>query len=61
MDILILAERSTLNLEYTHKENEAETRRQNVINILKNNLNLSIKVNSQQKNENDLTKVGYVA
>ena len=48
MDIIILAESCALNLEYNRKENEAETLRQNVINIFQKSLNWRSKVTSQK-------------
>ena len=48
MDIIILAESCALDLEYNRKENEAETLRQNVINIFQKSLNWRSKVTSQK-------------
>ena len=45
MDIITSAESCALDMEHNHKENEAETLRQNVSNILQKNLNLKIRSN----------------
>ena len=45
MDIITSTESFALDMEHNHKENEAETLRQNVSNILQKNLNLKIKSN----------------
>ena len=42
-------ESKALNMEHNHKENEAETIRQNVSNILQKNINLKIKSNLTKK------------
>ena len=42
-------ESKALNMEHNHKENEAETIRQNVSNILQKNINLKIKSNLRKK------------
>ena len=43
MDIITSTESCALNMGHNHKENEAETLRQNVSNILQKNLNLKIR------------------
>ena len=45
MDIITSTESCALDMEHNHKENEAETLRQNVSNILQKNLNLKIRSN----------------
>ena len=45
MDIITSTESCALNIEQTHKENEAEALRQNVSNILRQKLNLKIRSN----------------
>ena len=45
MDIIRSTESCALDMEHNHKENEAETLRQNVSNILQKNLNLKIRSN----------------
>ena len=45
MDIITSTESCALDMEHNHTENEAETLRQNVSNILQKNLNLKIKSN----------------
>ena len=45
MDKITSTESCTLNMEYNHKENESETIRQNVSNILQKILNLKIRSN----------------
>ena len=45
MDIITSTEPCALDIEHNHKENEAETLRQNVSNILQKNLNLKIRSN----------------
>ena len=50
MDIITSTESCALDMEHNHKENEAETLRQNVSNILQKNLNLKIRSNLK-KNE----------
>ena len=43
MDIITSNESCPLDMEHNHKENEEETLRQNVSNILQKNLNLKIR------------------
>ena len=43
MDIITSTDSCALDMEHNHKENEAETLRQNVSNILQKNLNLKIR------------------
>ena len=45
MDIITSTKSCALDMEHNHKENEAETLRQNVSNILQKNLNLKIRSN----------------
>ena len=45
MDIITSTESFALDMEHNHKENEAETLRQNVSNILQKNLNMKIRSN----------------
>ena len=45
MDIITSTESCALDMEHNHKENEAETLRQNVSHILQKNLNLKKMVN----------------
>ena len=45
IDIITLTESCALDMEHNHKENEAETLRQNVSNILQKNFNLKIRSN----------------
>ena len=45
MDIITSTKSCALDMEHNHEENEAETLRQNVSNILQKNLNLKIKSN----------------
>ena len=44
-DMITLTEFCALDMEYNHKENEAETLVPNVSNILQKNLNLKIRNN----------------
>ena len=44
-DIITSTESCTLDMEYNHKENEAEIPRKNVGNILQKNFNLEIRSN----------------
>ena len=44
-DMITLTEFRALDMEYNHKENEAETLVPNVSNILQKNLNLKIRNN----------------
>ena len=45
IDIITLTESCALDMEHNHKENEAESLRQNVSNILQKNFNLKIRSN----------------
>ena len=45
VDVITLTESCALDMDYNHKENEAETLGQNVSNILQKNLNLKIRSN----------------
>ena len=51
MDIITSTESCALDMEHNHKENEAETLRQNVSNILQKNLNLKIRSNLKKMKE----------
>ena len=48
MDIITSNKSYALDMEHNHKENEAETLRQNVSNILQKNLNLKIRSNLEK-------------
>ena len=51
MDIITSTESCALDMEHNHKENEAETLRQNVSNILQKNFNLKIRSNLKKMKE----------
>ena len=57
MDILPSAESCAFNMEHNHKENEAETLRQNVSNILQKNLNLKIRSNLKKDERTALNEL----
>ena len=48
MDIITSTESCALDMEHNHKQNEAETLRQNASNILQKNVNLKIRSNLKQ-------------
>ena len=45
MDVITLTESCALDIEHNHQENESDTLRQNVSNILQKNLHLKIRSN----------------
>ena len=51
MDIITSTESCSVDMEYNHKVNEAETIRQNVSNKLQKNLNLKIRSNQTEDEE----------
>ena len=51
MDIITSTESCSVDMEYNHKVNEAETTRQNVSNTLQKNLNLKIRSNQTEDEE----------
>ena len=51
MDIITSTESCSVDMEYNHKVNEAETIRQNVSNTLQKNLNLKIRSNQTEDEE----------
>ena len=57
MDIITSAESCALDMEHNHKENEAETLRQNVSNILQKNLNLKIRSNLKKDERTALNEL----
>ena len=57
MDIITSTESCPLDMEHNHKENEAETLRQNVSNILQKNLNLKIISNLKKDERRALKKL----
>ena len=57
MDIITLTEFCALDMEHNHEENEAETLRQNVSNILQKNLNLKIRSNLTKDERRALKKL----
>ena len=57
IDIITSAKTCALDMEHNHKENEAETLRQNVSIILLKNLNLKIRRNLTKKSKKDIIKV----
>ena len=57
MDIITSTESCALDMEHNHKENEAETLRQNVSNILQKNLNLKFKSNLKKDERRALKRM----
>ena len=57
MDIIRSTESCALDMEHNHKENEAETLRQNVSNILQKNLNLKIRSNLKKDERTALNEL----
>ena len=57
MDIISSIESCALDMEHNHKENEAETLRQNVSNILQKNLNLKFKSNLKKDERRALKRM----
>ena len=57
MDIITSTESCALDMEHNHKENEAETLRQHVSNILQKNLNLKIRSNLKKDERRALKKL----
>ena len=57
MDIMTSTESCALDMEHNHKQNEAETLRQNVSNILQRTLNLKIRSNLKKDERRELKEL----